>query len=42
MTGSTDSVVQSVAADAVLTKPFDLDVFRSAVALAARTRRPQV
>jgi DNA-binding NtrC family response regulator len=42
MTGSTDSVIQSVSADAVLAKPFELDAFRSAVALAARARRPQV
>jgi hypothetical protein len=42
MTGSTDSVIRSVAADAVLAKPFELDAFRSAVALAAGGRRPQV
>jgi DNA-binding response OmpR family regulator len=42
MTGSSDSEIQSVAADAVLVKPFDLDVFRSVVALAAGARRPQV
>ena len=39
MTGGTDAVLQSVAADAVLAKPFELDVFRSTVALAASTRR---
>jgi DNA-binding response OmpR family regulator len=42
MTGSTDSVIQGFAADAVLGKPFDLDVFRSAVARAAGARRPRV
>jgi hypothetical protein len=35
-------VIQSVAADAVLSKPFELEAFRSAVAHAASTRRPQV
>ena len=38
MTGSSDSVIQSVVADAVLTKPFELDAFRSVVALAVSTR----